>query len=232
MPELNNISNFRQQVIFEDNYILVLNKPAGMSSEGPKGLSICVSNYFKEQYPWKKQIIAGVVHRLDRPASGVIIFAKTKMALKNLNEQFAKRRIEKRYLVICENEPIEQEGFLTNWLVKNKELRRAQITGSGKNEAKEAQLKYSVVESKNGHSLIKVDLLTGRYHQIRVQFAAIGCPVVGDVLYGGKIDDAMRGGIYLHSYALVLEHPKSGDKVQFNAPIPDYGLWQIFKQPQ
>ena len=231
MPDPSADFDLSQHIIYEDNYLLVLNKPSGLSTEGSLGLAGFVSAYLEEQYPWKKQLITGVVHRLDRPVSGVIVFAKTKMALRSLNTQFAKRSMAKRYLAVCENIPEQKEGELRHWLVKDKAARKARLSAGNDTVAKEARLKYSLLQTFDNYSLIEVELLTGRYHQIRVQLAAAGCPIAGDEMYGGVADPEYTGGIYLHSSQLGVDHPKTGERMRFSVPPPRQGKWNLFKLP-
>ncbi len=221
-----------QHIIYEDNYLLVINKPAGLSTEGSLGLAGYVSRYLADTYPWKKQLITGVVHRLDRPVSGVIVFTKTKMALKTLNLQFAKRSVKKKYLAVCENDLPKQSGALHNRLLKDREARRAWVCEENHPEGKEARLRYQVLQSAGNHRLVEIELLTGRYHQIRVQLAAAGCPVIGDELYGGIPDADYPGGIYLHSHWLSLVHPKSGEEMPFTVPPAPVGKWRLFRLPR
>lgn len=231
MPDSSADFQLSQHIIYEDNYLLALNKPPGLSAEGPWGLAGKVSDYLKATYPWKKQLITGVVHRLDRPVSGLIVFAKTKMALKNLNEQFAKRSISKNYLAVCENRPAKTTGLLVHWLLKDKASRKALAVPPHTPEAKEARLKFQLLQQAGNHSLLAVELLTGRYHQIRAQLAAAGCPIANDVLYGGQADGQYPAGIYLHAHQLSFAHPKTGAPVQLEAPLPKTGKWNLFKPP-
>jgi 23S rRNA pseudouridine1911/1915/1917 synthase len=221
-----------QHIIYEDNYLLVLNKPAGLSTEGSLGLAGFVSAYLEEKYPWKKQLITGVAHRLDRRVSDLIVFAKTKMALRSLNAQFAKRSMAKRYLAVCENIPEQKEGELSHWLVKDREARKARLADDKAPGAKAAHLKYSLLQTANNYSLLEVELLTGRYHQIRAQLAAAGYPIVGDELYGGPADAGYAFGIYLHSHLLQLEHPKTGEQMEFTQAPAQTGKWNLFKLPR
>lgn len=232
MPDSSAGFELSQHIIFEDNYLLALNKTPGLSVEGACGLSGKVSEYLNATYPWKKQLITGVVHRLDRPVSGVLLFAKTTMALKNLNQQFAKRSISKYYLAVCENSPPEPCGLLVHWLLKDKAMRKALTVPPNTPEAKEARLKYQLLQQVGNHSLLALELLTGRYHQIRAQLAAAGCPIANDELYGGHVDGGYPGGIYLHAHRLSFVHPKTGAPVNLEAPLPKTGKWNWFKPLQ
>ncbi len=231
MPDSFTGLSVSQHIIYEDNYLLAIDKPPGLSAEGSLGLAAFVKSYLSEAYPWKKQLIAGVVHRLDRPVGGLIIFAKTKMALKSLNDQFAKRSIDKKYLAVCENSPPEQQGILKHWLVKDQAARISRVVAENTNGAKPAHLRYEVLQTAGEHALVAIELLTGRYHQIRVQLAAAGCPIAGDGRYGGTPDPHYPAGIYLHSHSLAFHHPKSGERMNLHSLPPPTGRWSLFKLP-
>jgi 23S rRNA pseudouridine1911/1915/1917 synthase len=214
-------------LLFEDNYLIAVNKPAGLRTEGSPGMESEVSKYLRETYPWKKQLITGVVHRLDRQVSGVLLFAKTPMALKVLNRQFEQRPVQKTYAAILEKKPPETNGELRHWLVKDEKNRKA-IVGTPKNrQAKECILRYETIAAFENLCLVKIALLTGRYHQIRAQMSATGCPILGDEKYGAQ---SMTGqqAIYLHSNELVVLHPKTGEMLRLEAPLPADGQWTNF----
>ncbi len=216
-------------LIFEDNYLLAVNKTAGTRAEGSPGMESEVSRYLRENYPWKKQLITGVVHRLDRDVSGVMLFALTPMALKNLNRQFEERKVRKTYVAILENAPSEGAAEVRHWLVKDTQNRRAIVATSKNRHAKEGILRYEIIAGFDNLCLVKVELLTGRYHQIRVQLSAIGCPILGDEKYGAQIITGQQG-ICLHSSTLSVWHPKTGEKLMLQAPLPTIGEWKNFSQ--
>lgn len=215
-------------ILFEDNYLLVINKPADLQAEkdrwGNPSAEAQVSAYLKKNYPWKKQLITGVVHRLDRQVSGAMAFALTPMALKNLGSQLENRTMQKIYVALVEGTMPEMEGSLTHWLKKDLENRRAVVGKTGQKTSKECRLLYRVLEKSAGKSLLEVELLTGRYHQIRAQLAAAGCPIEGDEKYGSL--HPYRGQIALHARKLKLVHPKTAEKLEITAPLPVNELWK------
>ncbi|MCB0522038.1 MAG: RluA family pseudouridine synthase [Lewinellaceae bacterium] len=216
-------------IIFEDNYILAINKPAGLQAEadrwGSPSVELEATAYLEKTYPWKKQLIVGIVHRLDRPVSGVMLLAKTPMALKSLNLQFERRTVRKKYLALVEGELPTASGELVDWLGKDQSERRAVVSSRQDKQARECRLLFQVLETgKDGKSLVEVELLTGRYHQIRAQLAAIGCPIMGDGKYGSTLDGG--GMICLHAHSLSVEHPKTGAPLLLEAPLPAEGIWK------
>lgn len=216
-------------ILYEDNYLLAVNKPAGLQAEtdrwGRPGMEGEVVAYLKTQYPWKKQLIAGVVHRLDRLVSGLMLFAKTPMALKEMGKQFEERTIRKFYLAIVENTLPESAGTLTNWLVKDAKNKKALVYDRKVQHAQECHLRYNVLKVKNNRSLVEIELLTGRYHQIRAQLGALGNPILGDEKYGSAIH--LSGEmICLHASRLVFSHPKTGEALTLSASFPETGDWK------
>ncbi|MFQ5446315.1 MAG: RluA family pseudouridine synthase [Saprospiraceae bacterium] len=214
-------------ILFEDNYLIATNKPAGLRAEGHPGMQFGVSEYLRKTYPWKKQLITGVVHRLDRSVSGVMLFAKTPMALKALNLQFEKRSVRKYYVAILDKKPPEVQGELRHWLIKDIKAREALMVTPKNRKAKECLLRYHAVAAVNDLHLVKIELLTGRYHQIRAQMSAIGCPILGDDKYGGSATEGQHT-IYLHSSELVVRHPKTHHLLRLEAPLPARGHWTLF----
>lgn len=209
------------KILLEDNYFLALNKPAGIQSDADRRGHLCaedwVGDYLKRTYPWKKQLIAGLAHRLDRAASGILLFGLTPAAMKSLLAQFEARTVGKFYLALLEKAPPEPAGELVNWLKKDDQQKRAVVVNPHTKQSKECKLRYKILEQKKGKCLVEVELLTGRYHQIRAQFAAIGCPVVGDEKYGGKPIKSDVSMTYLHCHRLVFDHPKTGERVEVSA---------------
>ncbi len=218
-------------IIYEDNYLLVLNKPAGLQVEADKfgnpSLENQVRSYLDKAYPWKKQLITGIVHRLDRPVSGVIIFALTPMALKKVRGSFELGMVRKNYLAILEKCPTEKKGELVHWLRKDNAEKKAIVENPHSKGAKLAKLKYSVLMTNSIGTLADIELGTGRYHQIRAQFGALGCPVYGDKKYGA-IHDSGNHGIWLHSHKMAIEHPKDGKMMTFLSPPPPTEEWASF----
>ena len=214
-------------ILYEDNYLMAVNKPAGLRSEGNPGLESEVAFFLKEKYPWKRQLITGVVHRLDRPVSGVMLFALTPMALKELGKQFGNRTVQKFYLALCASPPPANSGELSHWLLKDSKNKKAAVFDHAVKDAQLASLRYQVLEEKQGLFLLEIELLTGRYHQIRAQLCAVSVPIVGDVKYGSNLS-VSGAGICLHAYRLIVRHPKTGDMLELTAPAPNAGLWENF----
>lgn len=221
-------------IVFEDNYLLAINKPHGLLSEGGRpGESSAVSlvsAYLKENFPWKKQWRAGLAHRLDRPATGVLLFAKTPLALKTVQQSFELRAVGKFYRLLVEGAPTSAKGELEHWLKKDDAQQKAVLAKPAQKNAGLCRLRYEVLQATDGFSLVQVELLTGKYHQIRAQMALSGCPVVGDAKYGAT---PLTGAnppplIYLHANKLRLPHPVSKEIVEIAAPVSGTGLWQKF----
>jgi len=220
-------------ILFEDNYLLAVNKPAGMQSDKDKwrhpSAEVEVAVYYKITYPLKKQLAAVMTHRLDRAVSGVLLFAKTPAAIKSLGTQFEERTVGKFYLAILEKCPPQDEGELVHWLKKDDEQKRAVIVNPHSKASKECRLRYKVLKKKDGKCLVEIELLTGRYHQIRVQMSSIGCPVLGDEKYGAKPIKPPVPVIYLHSHRLIFDHPKTGERMEVTTPPPNLGEWRNWK---
>lgn len=218
------------QILFEDYYVLAVNKPAGLSSESGKERHPSAEQealmYFTKQLQerssskrLKSTPYLRPVHRLDRAASGILVFAKTKAALTNLMEQFEKREVEKVYRAITETRPPADAGTLSHWLKKDPEGRKALISEKEGRDCQYCKLDYKVLEMRNKYCLSEVRPHTGRFHQIRAQLSYIGCPIQGDVLYGGK--PWLEHQIKLHAYRLVCKHPKTGEALELEVPLPE-----------
>jgi len=219
-------------ILYEDNYLLAAAKPAGLQTEndrhGNPSMEALVSAYLKKTYPWKKQLAAGVVHRLDRQVSGVVLFALTPMALKHLGGQFENRTVQKTYMALVENKLPEKSGELNDWLIKDLKNRKAIISNAGDKQARPCRLRYKILQESTAGTLVEVELLTGRYHQIRAQFSAAGCPVLGDKKYGSSVDVGEQT-ICLHARRLAVVHPKTGADIEFMAPLPGTGIWDAWR---
>ncbi len=220
-------------ILFEDNYLLAVDKPAGLQSDADRFRNPSaereVAAYFRKTYPWKKQLVVGLTHRLDRAVSGVLLMAKTPAAVKSLAAQFEARSVGKFYFAILENCPPEDEGELVHWIKRDDLQKRATVVNPHTKASQECRLRYKVLQKKGERCLAEIELLTGRYHQIRVQMSTIGCPVLGDEKYGGKPMKSDISMIHLHAHRLSFDHPKTGERVEVNAPLHNIGEWPAWK---
>jgi len=229
---MSKVIEFKPDVLLEDNHLLVVNKPSGMlvqgDATGDKPLVEYYKDYLKDKYNKPGAVFLGVVHRLDRPVSGVLAFARTSKALERMNKQFSSREVKKTYYALVKKRPPAEEGTLKHWLLKDHKKNRTHTYKSAKKGALESILTYTVIGQMNGAYLLKVHPETGRPHQIRTQLASVGCPIVGDLKYGyGKRNK--DGSICLHSKILSFTHPVKKDEAYICAPTPREGLWKAFE---
>jgi 23S rRNA pseudouridine1911/1915/1917 synthase len=212
----------RLYVLYEDNHLLVVSKPPGISTQGAPGntdsLLARARRYLKQKYQKPGNVYLGVVSRLDSPVSGVMVLARTSKAARRLNDQFRSRSVLKRYWALVEGHPSPASGECVDWLRHDERHRRMEVSQPGAKAAQEARLVYRLLRTISGVSLVEVELQTGRKHQIRVQFAVRGWPIVGDRKYGSRL--AFPGGIALHSRSLTFVHPTRGESMEFVAPVP------------
>ena len=218
------------QVVFEDNHIIIVNKESGEIVQGDKTgdtpLSELVKQYIKEKYQKPGEVFLGVVHRLDRPVSGLVVFARTSKALTRLNKMFAEGEVHKTYWAIVKsNRTIEEAAQLTHWLTRNEQQNKAYAYDHEVPHSKKAQLRYRVLSQGDNYDLIEVELMTGRHHQIRCQLAAIGCPIRGDLKYGARRSNP-DGSISLMSRRIEFIHPVSKAQISVKAPLPHDPLWR------
>jgi 23S rRNA pseudouridine1911/1915/1917 synthase len=220
------------QVIYEDNHIIVVSKRSGEIVQGDKTgdtpLSDTVKAYIKEKYAKPGAVFLGVVHRLDRPVSGLVVFARTSKALTRLNDMFRNGDVHKTYWAIVQNRPEADAGTLEHWLVRNEKQNKSYAYDRERPQAKKAILKYRLIGQSERYYLLEVNLLTGRHHQIRCQLAAMGCPIKGDLKYGARRSNA-DGSISLLARRVELVHPVSKEPIVLEAPLPDDPLWKGFK---
>lgn len=212
-----------ERILYKNNQIIAYNKPAGLPVQSDKTGDQNLLNIVKA---FAKKSIS-VVHRIDRPASGVVLFAKTPVALAALNLQFQERSIQKTYLAIVKNKPPKNADTLIHFLQKNQKQNRSVAYNKEIAHSKKATLNYKLLASSDNYHLLEIDLLSGRHHQIRAQLAAIDCPIKGDAKYGFKRGNADRS-IHLHAWKVQFKHPVSGELETVVAPIPDDSLWQFF----
>jgi len=217
------------QVLFEDNHIVIVNKRAGDISQGDKTgdkpLSDVVKAYIKEKYNKPGDVFLGVVHRLDRPTSGVIIFARTSKALERLNKMLRDKTIKKTYWAVVKNQPTKEQDTLTNFLKKNPKNNKSTAYSKEIDGSKKAILHYKTLKKLDNYSLLEIDLETGRHHQIRCQLSAIGEPIKGDLKYGFNRSNK-DGSIHLHARRINFTHPVSKEIIQITAPVPNDVIWK------
>jgi len=219
-------------VLYEDNHIIVVNKQSGEIVQGDKTgdtpLSDIVKTYLKEKYNKPGNVFLGVVHRLDRPVSGVVLFAKTSKALPRLNKLFAEHeKVKKTYWAIVGNKPPQESDTLTHWLTRNEKTNTAKAYDREVPNSKKAILDYRLIAASQRYFLLEIQLHTGRHHQIRCQLAKIGCPIKGDLKYGAPRSNP-DGSICLHARHLELEHPVTHEILSITAPVSQDALWQAF----
>ena len=217
-------------VLYEDNHIIAVNKTCNEIVQGDKTgdtpLSEIVKTYIKDKYNKPGEVFLGVTHRLDRPTSGVVLFARTSKALTRLNEMFKSHEmIKKTYWAIVQNAPKQPQAKLENWLIRNEKQNKSYIASPNAKDAKLAVLTYSTIATSDNYTLLEIQLETGRHHQIRCQLAAIGCPIKGDLKYGAKRSNP-DGGISLHARKIAFIHPVSKQEICITAPIPNDSLWR------
>ncbi len=226
------VLKLKYEIIYEDNHLLVVHKPAGILVQGDKTgdftLVDLYKKYIKDTYKKPGNIFLGLVHRIDRPVSGLVILAKTSKALERMTKLFQQREISKTYWAMVKQRPPDEEGRLTNWLLKDRQKNIARIHKSDKNGAKKAILEYRMLGRIGEFYLLEVEPLTGRPHQIRAQLAEIGCPIVGDVKYG--FSRANRdGSIQLHAKALRFIHPVKDKLVTLDSRPGNSEMWKLFR---
>ncbi len=221
----------QNQVLYEDNHLLIINKAPGQIVQGDKTgdrpLVEMAKDYIKEKYKKPGAVFLGVVHRLDRPASGVVLFARTSKALTRMNEQFRKKEPQKTYWIVTEKANIPQENQLENYLLKNQKQNKSYVVKPNRDGAKQALLNYKVLLHSDRYMLIEVDLQTGRHHQIRVQLSSIGAIIKGDLKYGADRPNKDKS-IHLHARKLTFIHPTKKEKIEIEAAAPDDVLWNYF----
>lgn len=219
-------------VVYEDNHLIIVNKTASEIVQGDKTgdtpLSETVKQYIKEKYAKPGNVFLGVVHRLDRPVSGLVVFAKTSKALARLNEMFRNSEVKKTYWAIVKQRPPQDEGELVNYLVRNEKQNKSYAYDKEVKNSKKAVLHYRLIGHSQNYFLLEVDLKTGRHHQIRCQLAKMGCPIKGDLKYGFDRSNP-DGSICLHAHRVKFVHPVSKELIDVTAPLPPGNLWNGFE---
>jgi len=227
-PKIQHSNSANLQVLFEDNHLIVVNKRPGDIVQGDKTgdtpLSEVVKEYIKKKYNKPGAVYLGVVHRLDRPTSGIVVFARTSKALSRLNKLFAEKEVQKSYWAVVKNNPPKQEDSLVHWLKRNPKQNKSYANKKEVPESKKAILNYEVIKKLDNFILLEIDLKTGRHHQIRAQLSAIGCHIKGDLKYGADRSNK-NGSIHLHAREITFVHPVKKEKINFTATPPDDPVW-------
>lgn len=220
------------QVVYEDNHIIIVYKESGEIVQGDKTgdtpLAEMVKAYIKEKYAKPGAVFLGVVHRLDRPVCGLVVFARTSKALSRLNDMFRKGEVHKTYWALVQNQPALPEGTLEHWLTRNEKQNKSYAYPREVPGSKKAILKYRLIGQSERYFLLEINLLTGRHHQIRCQLSAMGCPIKGDLKYGSKRSNA-DGSISLLSHRIDFIHPVSKEHIVVESPLPVDNIWQNIK---
>jgi len=219
-------------VIYEDNHLLVVNKSPGVlvqgDATGDKPLVEHCKDYIKEKFNKPGAVFLGVVHRLDRPVSGLVVLARTSKALERMNELFRERETQKTYWAIVYNKPMKESGTLVHWLLKDEKKNKTTAFARETPGALRSELHYKIIAQAHDFHLLEITPITGRPHQIRVQLATMGCPIVGDVKYGYP-DANSDGSINLHARRLQFVHPVKKESIVLEAPLPEKGFWNNFR---
>lgn len=220
-------------VVYEDNHIIIVNKSSSEIVQGDKTgdtpLADVVKDYIRQKYHKPGNVFLGVVHRLDRPVSGLVVFSRTSKALTRLNEMFRTKDVHKTYWAIVGQRPPQEQGELVHWLVRNERQNKSYAYDREVPGAKQAILSYRLIGRSDRYFLLEIDLKTGRHHQIRCQLAKMGCPIKGDLKYGAPRSNP-DGSICLHARRIRFVHPVSKKEILIEAPLPGNALWQAFGQ--
>jgi len=221
------------KILFEDNHLIIINKKSGEIVQGDKTGDVPlldeVKNYIKVKYNKPGDVFLGLIHRLDRPVSGIVMFAKTSKALARMNELFRERQITKKYWAITKNKPPDTEGTLTHYLIKDSAKNKSTAYEIERKGTSKAVLDYKIIAHSDSFYLIEVNLHTGRHHQIRAQLSAINCIIKGDVKYGYQRANE-NGSINLHAVYASFIHPVNKEKIEIFAPLPEDKTWSLFSQ--
>ena len=219
------------EIVYEDNHLIIVYKHSGEIVQGDKTgdvpLSEDVKCYLKEKYQKPGNVFLGVVHRLDRPVAGLVVFAKTSKALTRLNKMFRDGEVHKTYWAITKNLPPQSEGTLTDWLVRNEKQNKSYAYDHEVPHSKKSILKYRLIGQSDHYCLLEVNLMTGRHHQIRCQLAHMGCPIKGDLKYGAQRSNP-DGSICLLAHHVEFVHPVSKQLISLDSPLPEDNLWQVW----
>lgn len=225
--------NFAPEILYEDNHLIIVNKKPSDIVQGDKTgdepLSEKVKRYIKEKYNKPGEVFIGVTHRIDRPTSGAVIFARTSKALERVNELFRNKDIKKTYWAVVKNKPQKTEDTLIHYMIKDEAKNKSRAYKEERKGALKAVLHYELIASSDNYHLLEIDLETGRHHQIRCQLSAIGCPIKGDLKYGFERSNK-DGSIHLHARKIKFIHPVKKEELEIIAPAPDEPLWKAFNE--
>lgn len=223
----------KDRILFEDNHFIAVNKCSSEIVQGDKTgdlpMGDDIKKFLKEKYDKPGNVFCGVIHRIDRPVSGVVLFAKTSKGLSRMNEKFSTRDVKKTYWAIVKNKPQKEEGELIHYLTKDEKKNKSFAREKETKDAKLSKLHYKILAKGDNYFLLEIDPHTGRHHQIRAQLSAMGCPIKGDLKYRAERSNP-DGSISLHARKLEFIHPINETKIVITAPVPDDKLWRIFEE--
>jgi len=220
------------QIVYEDNHVIIINKLPSEIVQADKTGDLCLAdklkNFIKQRDNKPGNVFMGVIHRLDRPVSGIVMFAKTSKGLSRFNEMMREKEMQKCYWAVVKNKPAKEEAHLVHYLIKNEKTNKARAYDKPVEKALRAEMEYKLISSSDNYHLLEIKLITGRHHQIRAQLAAIGCPIKGDLKYG--FDRSNKdGSIHLHSYKLTFMHPVKHQEITVTAlPNAEDPVWKYF----
>jgi 23S rRNA pseudouridine1911/1915/1917 synthase len=221
------------EILYEDNHLLAINKRIGDLVQGDvtgdDPITVILKQYLKDKYNKPGNVFLGVAHRIDRPVSGVVVFARTSKALTRLNAMFQEKTSEKTYLAIVKNKPPKETDHVFHWIVRNQKQNKSYCYDKQVPDSKRAELIYTIKAASDKYFLLEIQLITGRHHQIRSQLSKIGCAIKGDLKYGFDRSNP-DGGIDLHAYSIEFIHPVKNDLLKIVAPLPDGALWRFFEK--
>ena len=224
----------RLEILYEDNHIIAVNKHSGdivqSDSTGDKTLGDFVKEYIKEKYKKPGEVFLGVIHRIDRPVSGVVLFARTSKGLARLNELFKTKEITKTYWAVVKNKPNHDQATLIHYHMKDEKVRKAKLFPKEIPGSKKAELSYKLLASSDNYHLLEIQLETGRFHQIRAQLSKSGFPIKGDIKYGFERPNENSRSIHLHARKIEFIHPVKNEKIKIIAPVPDDVIWKYFEE--
>jgi len=228
------VKHFEPQILYEDNHLIAINKPAGMLVQGDKTgdvpLSELMKQYIKVKYNKAGNVFLGVTHRIDRPVSGVLLFARTSKALSRLNEMFRQKKVQKTYWAVVAQRPSLEDGSLEHYLIKDQAKNKSKAYKTARKNTKHAVLNYRLLQASQKYYLLEVLPKTGRHHQIRVQLAAMQCPIKGDIKYGFNRTNK-DASIHLHARKISFTHPVKKTPITITANVPQHDvLWKVFEQ--